>query len=805
MAEKDGGGRRPAGPEHRGDDAPARGDHRVDIGGNASGTVIAGHHNVVIDAHGSTVNLLQPQERPEPVRRESVALLPRRQRDPVGRAADLEELGAELRRHGVVQVWGPPGVGKSTLLRHAARSLEAGPDGVLFLSGAHRESEDLAQEIFEACYEAPGYAPTGPELRRMMAGIRVAVYIDDAELTPDQLRLLTDAAPDATFVLASRERSLLGESGRLELRGLSRAAGLQLLSEELGLPLPQHERAAAHDLCGLSLGRPLLLLRAAGLARAGAAGEVRLPRAAEIEGLLPLLFAGLDPAAVGALRLLATLGDAELDPVHVGTLCGVAEPAAVCARLAGLGLVEATERGFRGVADVVPEIRRWAPVAFPALFPADRLCDHFTRWVALPTTTAAQVADHGRALELVAELAEEQGRPDLAVRLARAVSPFLAQSLRFGVWGRLLDRGESAAQQAGDATARAYFTHEKAIRCLMTGRRVVAAVLLAEAVVLWRQLGDTEGVDAALNAQQYTPPPSAPTPEAAAPGGGGEMPPGNEPDPGTAAGSDPGAAAGTDAGTAGGPDPGATAGPGPGTASEPAGHGPSGGDAGSVPAGDGGGQPWGDLGSFPVGDAGAAHGAGTGSGAGAGTGAVPNAPVDPATAFAAHSSGAASTGAAAGAGAGAVVPGALWASLLPTIIGVVVAVALGVGIYQVAASDEGGATASSSGPEDELAGVWRDEAGNVFRIVGTGDGAYEVDVQATCGDSTTMEITGGSGSYRATMPVWDETACGTAVGEADLTIEVASDRSSAAVQVTERSDGTWECYTCGAQNWTRLS
>ncbi|MFE7568830.1 hypothetical protein ACFU76_18010 [Streptomyces sp. NPDC057539] len=43
-----------------------------------------------------------------------------------------------------------------------------------------------------------------------------------------------------------------------------------------------------------------------------------------------------------------------------------------------------------------------------------QLCDHFARWAALPTTTASQVADHGRALELVAELAEEQGRPDLA-------------------------------------------------------------------------------------------------------------------------------------------------------------------------------------------------------------------------------------------------------------------------------------------------------------------------------------------------------------------------------------------------------
>lgn len=219
MAETDGFVREPHGPDPDEDGAPMGGDHRIDIAGDASGTVIAGNHNVVIDAHGSTVNLLPPQERPRPVRRERVALVPRRQREPVGREADLEELENALRGHGVVQLWGPPGVGKSTLLRHAARSLEPGPDGVLFLNGAHREPEDLAQEIFEACYEAPGYAPTGPELRRLMTGIEVTVYVDDAELTPERLRLLADAAPDATFVFASRERSLLGESADLELRG----------------------------------------------------------------------------------------------------------------------------------------------------------------------------------------------------------------------------------------------------------------------------------------------------------------------------------------------------------------------------------------------------------------------------------------------------------------------------------------------------------------------------------------------------------------------------------------------------------
>ncbi|MFJ9181731.1 ATP-binding protein [Streptomyces anulatus] len=821
MAETDGFVREPHGPDPDEDGAPAGGDHRIDIAGDASGTVIAGNHNVVIDAHGSTVNLLPPQERPRPVRRERVALVPRRQPEPVGREADLEELEGALRGHGVVQLWGPPGVGKSTLLRHAARSLEPGPDGVLFLNGAHREPEDLAQEIFEACYEAPGYAPTGPELRRLMTGIEVTVYVDDAELTPERLRLLADAAPDATFVFASRERSLLGESADLELRGLARAAGLGLLERELRHGMPEAQYAVAVELCEVALGRPLLLLRAAGLARLDTSGETRLPRAAEIDGLLPLLFDRLDTAALKTLHLLATLRDADVDPEHVGALCDVPDPAAVCGRLAGLGLVTATERGYRSVADVLPEVRR----RFAEPVAVDRLCDHFARWATLATTTPAQVADHGRALELVAEMAERRGRPDLAVRVARAVSPFLAESLRFGVWGRLLDQGQNAARQAGDTTAHAYFTHEKAIRCLMIGRRVVAAVLLAEAVVLWRQLGDNEGVDAALNAQQYTPP----TPDA--------PPLGESPAPGAAPGADPGGELGGDLGG----DPGPVTAPEPATTTpDPVTTGPgTGADAGYDPGGSAGYDPGGSVGYDPAGAPGsdpgwgwadqgasAAHpatapnaatqpGADFGAGQGANPWTVPNPAADPASHVAAHSSGAAGAGgAAAGGGAvAATATTAFWASLIAVVVGAVAALAIGVAVYQDLASENrtppssasGPSDGSSGGPSDELAGVWKNETGQLFLITKTGEGSYSFEWGGSCGETSTHEVTGGSGSYRGTVPVWDESSCGKRIGDVVLSIDVSSDGSSAAVDVAEPAGAEWECRTCESRTWTRPS
>ncbi|GCD93089.1 hypothetical protein [Embleya hyalina] len=183
-----------------------------------------------------------------------------------------------------------------------------------------------------------------------------------------------------------------------------------------------------------------------------------LPRPGTIADLLPPLLDRLDAAATNALRLPASLGDAEMGAAHIGALVGLPDPVGLCDRLAEPGLVEATEHGYRCASDALPVLRD----RHTRPFPVETLCEYFAGRVALPTTEPAEVACHGRALEVVAELAEWSGRPDLAVRLARAASPTPARSLRFGVWGRILSSGSLAAEHAKDTNATAYFKHDKA-------------------------------------------------------------------------------------------------------------------------------------------------------------------------------------------------------------------------------------------------------------------------------------------------------------------------------------------------------
>ncbi|MGW0661453.1 ATP-binding protein [Streptodolium elevatio] len=828
--------------------------NRIDIRGNASGAVIAGNHNVVIDAQqGAVVNLVTRGDQPRPVRRERIELLPRVQAAPLGRSAELALLADAVRSGGPVQIWGPPGIGKSSILRHAAGTFSPGADGTVFLSAAHRDPADLAQEIFEACYEAPGYAPSIPELRRLMAGLRVRVYVDNVDLPEEQLRDLMDAAPSATFVLAGRERSLPAEGVTVEVRGLDRAAATELLARELGGIVWENTGAAA-DLWQAADGRPRLLLRAAALARTDGSAGAALPRPTAVAEVLALLLDRLDVHETNVLRLLASMGDAELAAEHVGALVGVADPAALCARLAALGLAGEGERGFRAVPDVAAATRG----RHPDPFPADPLCAYFTDWLSRPSTTAAQVADQARVLEVAAALAEDAGQPAVAVAMLRAASPAAARSLRFGVWGRLLGRGWSAARRAGDPRAAAYFTHQEGIRSLLTGRRVVSAVLLAEAAVIWRQLGEggTDGGAAGglggpegPGVPQTVPSDGPGLAEGASPAGpGGDGFPGAD-----------GLGSGADSGIVSGFDPGAssdqavshmaelarsTSLPGadfPGAVTSGAGMTPP---PGVPPA-----ATPGPAASGPTPSGSAPPGADSGGSA------VPGppspGPADPGAAWSfppggGQGAGAASGGAAQGAAAGGAATGAKAGSSLTgilvglAVVGAVVATAVTVNAQKDDDSDDRSSSASvldlsttdtgapsptgagsttratptrSASPTANtgLAGQWRDTQGNLYVFVASGPGSFAWRGTNPCGEVISVTMTGSNGTYTGSQPLYDldSGSCDTTLGTIETTVTVARDGATARlvgeVPALDANDQLQACPACGTQSLTRVS
>ncbi|WP_157855760.1 ATP-binding protein [Streptomyces aureocirculatus] len=473
------------------------------------GHVTIGDNNIVVSGDRSYVQVVNAAQRPVPAVREDVTLLPRRPRTAVGRERELEEIVRGLADHDAWQVHGPPGIGKSTLLRLTAHRLADEDRPVLFVDAAGRETGDVLQDVFEACYDAPGYRPAPTELRRLMARVTVDVVLDDLETGAADLDGVLDALPSSVLLCASGRRTLLGRGRALALGGLGHQDALELMSRSLGRPLTAAEEPVAEELWRATAGAPLPLLRAA--------LPDRLRAAAELDGLLPQLLATLSGAERDVVEILAVARDGGVSTRLLTVLLGgVTGLPAVCDRLAARGVVVATEYGHR----LAPEIGGRQLTALRAGPPElAALAVRLTQWVSATGTEPSAVAQDAALLTAAIDAAAAAGRPQEAARLARAASPVLACSLRTGAWGRVLERGIEAAERAGLRDIAAYLTHEDGVRKLVTGKRLLAGAAFAAAAAYWRELGSGEDAAAADDAARAC---GGEPSGAGDPGGGGD-------------------------------------------------------------------------------------------------------------------------------------------------------------------------------------------------------------------------------------------------------------------------------------------
>ena len=458
--------------------------------GAAGGRLLVGGHAVVIGGeHGSTVDMAGEPPRP----RRRVRSAPHE--DLLGRDEDLRAVALAAGPGEPTQVYGPPGVGKSALLHQLARQFAADGQEVVYLYGTGREIDDVLQDMFEACYDSAGYAPSRIQLRHSLQHVMASVLVDDLDCPPDQLRRFLDAAPDATVVFTSIERQLQGGHA-LELGGLPKEAAFELLARELGRPLQPAEVPAATALWDATAGNPLELLRAAAAAVTGSAGRAQLAVGQSPAGLVPVLFARMTEPQRAVIALFATFPDAPVADHLLAEFTGVGEAAEAARQLARRGLLSRADQGYRlapGISDRLPAEARLAPAA------VEETTVRVAAWADSAAATPADVSGHARLLAALVDAAAGR-RPDLAVRLARAVSPAAARSLRWGGWRRILDAGSRAAGKAGDRAAEAYFQHERGIRQLCLGMSAAGATLGA-AAVLWKQLGDNSGTAITMHAQ----------------------------------------------------------------------------------------------------------------------------------------------------------------------------------------------------------------------------------------------------------------------------------------------------------------
>lgn len=439
------------------------GTHGIHVHGDVEGQVVVGDHNVVINAaRGSSVSVRS--EGPPPTRRRTRPAgraLPDRAPRLLGRDHELAALERWLGQGYPVQVYGPPGVGKSVLLRRYAADAAASGRDVVYLPAAGVPAEDLVQELFHACYEAEDYKPEPARVRRLMGSVQALLVIDDFQGSTAELAELMDAAPGCDVLLATAERHTWDEGRALRLEGLQEDPALALLGEELRRPLRDEEYEAAGRLVTAVRGHPLTLVQAA------AEATFEVDEDARVTGLAN----GLSDAAAVLLRLLDSLSPLSLSAKLLPILAGSVDKTAIT-ELTSLALTSPSGTGYRTtgrVAHLVAE--RTGPARN-----AGQLAPALTAWAAATTATRRDIAAEAPLICHVLAAAARARDHAAVCTLARTTAPALARSLRWGAWHQVLALGAAAARALGSAADEAYFRQEEEVR-----KRALGVVALATA------------------------------------------------------------------------------------------------------------------------------------------------------------------------------------------------------------------------------------------------------------------------------------------------------------------------------------
>lgn len=445
----------------------------VHVRGNVEGQVVVGTRNVVqtvvVNADRGSSVTVRPEGPPRVRRRDRPAgpALPRHAPALLGRERELARLHGWLADGHPVFVYGPPGVGKSSLLRRVATDRAAASDGgeVVHLPAAGLPVEDIVQDLFHACFETEDYKPGRDRMRRLMGSVQALLVVDDFHGGPDDLAALVDAAPGCQVLVAGDEPVAWDGAKALRLEGLSEADALALLALEAGRPLRRDEADAAGELVAAVRGHPLTLVQAAGAVAAaervsgtGCPSDAGTGFAADEPARAVGLAGRLSDEAGRLLRLVRAFDPLPLSSSLLAVLAGEPVGAAVV-ELEALALLGRDGAGCRApgrFAGLVAE--RSGAVRGAAGF-AVRL----TEWMCAGASRHEVAVESAVICHVLTE-ASLAGEHPAARDLARAAAPLLARTLRWGAWRKVLELGLEAARSLESVEDVEYFTHEEQVR-----------------------------------------------------------------------------------------------------------------------------------------------------------------------------------------------------------------------------------------------------------------------------------------------------------------------------------------------------
>ena len=451
---------------------------QLSVGANLVGMRVDG-------ARGNAVTVLPAGSAPEITpRRYPIRLMPRRTVPFFDRVDETQQMLAELTVHRSVVLQAPPGVGKTSLVRHIAHhpGLAAAYGAVVCLSARDQSCEDLLQALFSAYYTSDGpVRPNRDELRHLLRPVQGAVLLDDVELPSGALAELQEFAPNCGFVLAGTHVN----GARSGLSGLPVDAAGELLARVMGQPV---DRTAVFALWGLSRGVPARLIQLGVSASAYPGGVEAFTELALHDGPPP--FTVDAPEDRRLLGLLAAVPGVELTAEQLASIAEVPDAAPRLRRWVGRGVVTVSDAGlYRFAAGELD------PVLWQLAERRAELVAAFATWARREPDTVLAVGGSAELVRSLQELALRQQAWRAVLALGAPLDAAYALAGHWDAWHSCLQAMLDAARALGDQVAEATALHQLGTEAICRGDLATARDLLRAALDLRLALGQTEAAE----------------------------------------------------------------------------------------------------------------------------------------------------------------------------------------------------------------------------------------------------------------------------------------------------------------------
>lgn len=461
------------------------------VGNVAAGAQLAFGTKIVQIGHvsGGIVNILNEAPPPPRLKPQPVSLRPKPFRDLLDRVTETTDITNALESQESVECIGESGYGKTTLLRHLAHQaqLSTFAAGVVYFQVNQQSDADLLKSLFDAFYTCDfPIKPTETEIRSYLQSVNALILLDDVNISAEQIKTLINNAPNCTFIVVNKERSLFGETREVTLKGLPVADAVRLFRRELGRELSAEEEKQARLLCE-SLGCvPLPVLRAAHKARE----EKRSVAAVVEEPKTAFAAAEIEPCTEDEKKILAALAVFRGAPVAAEHMASIAEvPGAqqVLDDLEQRGLVQSHEQTYTLASDVTTNLLGDPTPWFK------RALAHFVSWTEEKRSKPELIAGSAQPILVVLKWAVTNHSWSEVNQLGHAIEEALTLAGKWDMWATVLESVEAAAAAQKDLAETAWSLHQLGTRALLLDNRSTARASLRQALAIRERLNDETG------------------------------------------------------------------------------------------------------------------------------------------------------------------------------------------------------------------------------------------------------------------------------------------------------------------------